>query len=292
MLISRMDFSQAEKQLVHTLGPRYGKREAATIADWAMEKLTGHKKLDRLVRKTESLQPEAATNWQKYHDELLAGRPVQYVLGESWFGGLRFYVDERVLIPRPETEELVEWVAGETNNTPHPDAGPGLTILDVGTGSGCIAIPLARKLQTATIHAIDLSTDALAVAAQNAANLHARVDFRQLDFLDMAQWQNLPETQYVVSNPPYIPLDEKDTMDPHVVNAEPALALFVPDNDALVFYRALGEFTSLRPGSTLYAEIHESLANAVRELLLSLGALEVMVRKDMQGKDRMVKASW
>jgi release factor glutamine methyltransferase len=276
-----MDIFQAEKQLARELEPRYGKREAATIADWVMETLTGHKKLDRLTRKTDPLQP--LTSYKKYFDELLAGRPVQYVLGECWFGGLRFQVDERVLIPRPETEELVEWVSNETRQG---------SILDIGTGSGCIAITLARKLPNLTIHAIDVSTDALAVAQKNAAGLHAKVDFRQLDFLDRTQWQNLPPTQYIVSNPPYIPLKEKETMAPHVTGSEPSLALFVPDNDALVFYRALGEFARQQPRRTLYAEIHESLAGPVRQLLQNLGTREVIVKKDMQGKDRMVKATW
>jgi release factor glutamine methyltransferase len=281
-----MDLSQAQKELAGVLEGRYGKREGALIADWVMEHLTGLRKLDRLVRKTEGLSAGILASYERYKGELVAGRPVQYVLGESWFGGLKFYVDERVLIPRPETEELVDWVLAE--------AGEGGPVLDVGTGSGCIAITLSRRLQGAVVYACDVSEGALAVARANAGSLNARIEFRELDFLDTASWDHLPHVRWLVSNPPYIPAGERSAMAAHVADAEPALALFVPDEDALVFYRALGRFARerLMAGGALYAEIHEKLGAGVREVLLQEGAREVIVRKDLQGKDRMIKATW
>ncbi len=296
-----MDLSQAQKELAGVLEGRYGSREGALIADWVMEYLTGLRKLDRLVRKTEGLSAGALVSYERYKTELLAGRPVQYVLGESWFGGLKFFVDERVLIPRPETEELVDWVlaeAGEIGTGAQDAGGLGATaegrsvLLDVGTGSGCIAITLSRGLPDTAVYAVDVSEGALTVARANATALGARVEFRELNFLEEGSWAELPPVRWLVSNPPYIPAGERSTMAGHVVDAEPALALFVPDADALVFYRALGRFARqrLEADGALYAEIHEELGAGVREVLLQEGAREVVVRKDLQGKDRMIKA--
>lgn len=296
-----MDLSQAQKELAGVLEGRYGSREGALIADWVMEHLTGLRKLDRLVRKTEGLSAGALVSYERYKTELLAGRPVQYVLGESWFGGLKFFVDERVLIPRPETEELVDWVLAEAGEIGAGAQGAGAmdatadrrpVLLDVGTGSGCIAITLSRGLPDTTVYALDVSEGALTVARANATALGARVEFRELNFLEEGNWADLPPVRWLVSNPPYIPAGERSTMAAHVVDAEPALALFVPDADALVFYRALGRFARqrLEADGALYAEIHEELGVGVREVLLQEGAREVVVRKDLQGKDRMIKA--
>lgn len=294
-----MDLSQAQRKLASLLEGRYGSREGAVIADWTMEHVTGLRKLDRLVRKNEELSAQALDLYERYSAELASGRPVQYVLGESWFGGLKFYVDERVLIPRPETEELVDWVLAEAGDFPtggsnKDAANGGPVLLDIGTGSGCIAITLSRAMPAANIYAVDFSEGALAVARRNAGELNAAVQFLELNFLEEASRDQLPRVQWLVSNPPYIPVSERKTMAGHVVDSEPALALFVPDDDALVFYRALGQFAHKRlmPGGALYAEIHEDLGAAVKEVLLLQGAREVIVRKDLQGKDRMIKAVW
>jgi release factor glutamine methyltransferase len=282
-----MDWSQAQKELAKQLEPAYGGREAGIIADWVMERVTGQSKLGRLLRKTERLEAGTLTDYERYRDELLAGRPIQYVLGESWFAGMKFFVDERVLIPRPETEELVEWMISEGSTAPS-------SILDMGTGSGCIAITLSRRLPGMAVYACDLSEGALAVADRNADELDAAIGLIRMDFLDRSQWAGLPQVQWLVSNPPYIPFKERESMASHVVDAEPAMALFVPDDDPLVFYRALGEFASARmgAGAVLFAEIHEGLGNQVRQLLLEVGAVEVVLRKDLQGKDRMLRARW
>ena len=276
-------------QLTLRLTPLYGEREAGLIADWVMEKLTGRKKIDRLVHASEPLATPIQQQYESYRDQLLAHRPVQYVLHESWFCGMNFFVDENVLIPRPETEELVEWAAETIASNP-----PAGSLLDVGTGSGCIAIALAKQLPTVPTHACDVSTGALGVAARNATSLHADIHFHRLDFLDSDEWATLPHIKWLISNPPYIPLAERATMAPHVTDAEPALALFVPDSDPLLFYRALAGFARQRllPGGSIFVEIHEDLAPGAIELFKGAGFQQVILRKDMQGRDRMIRASW
>jgi release factor glutamine methyltransferase len=295
-----MDPGQAQQQLTTDLTPLYGSREAALIADWVMEHLTGQRKIARLIKPAEPLPDPDLRQYYIYRSELLAHRPVQYVLHESWFAGLRFYVDENVLIPRPETEELADWAIqtvspflsqATTHAAPHPDPG---AILDIGTGSGCIAITLARKLPSLSIHACDISTGALHIAQKNAARLGAHISFHHLDFLDRQVWASLPPIRWLVSNPPYIPANERSTMAPHVAGAEPALALFVPDSDPLIFYHALAEFARrlLMPAGAVLVEIHEDRADAVVEIFRSAGAAGVETRKDLMGKDRMIKATW
>jgi release factor glutamine methyltransferase len=281
-----MDWQQAQKELLSQLSTLYEGREAAGITDWVMEHLSGRKKIDRILHRSEQLVPSTIDQLKKYTDELLDHRPVQYVLHESWFCGLKFYVDEQVLIPRPETEELVEWVAAEASP-------PSRVLLDVGTGSGCIAISLKKKIKALDVYACDLSKGALAIAQRNASALEADIHLRPLDFLDSRQWDGLPQVDYLVSNPPYIPSKEKATMAPHVVGFEPHLALFVEDGDPLVFYRALAKFArqKLLPGGSIFVEIHEDLATATLDLFKTAGFQQVILRKDMQGRDRMIKAS-
>jgi release factor glutamine methyltransferase len=308
-----MDLQQAQRQLLLQLKGLYDEREAATIADWVMEKVTGLKKIDRILRKQEEFPAAELDLLKKYGAELAAHRPVQYVLQESWFCGMKFYVDEQVLIPRPETEELVEWLVEDVASGKLQGAGAGegnvaLTILDVGTGSGCIPVALYKKLTSATIrfpnpadgqypapalYACDISAEALAIARRNAASHQASIDFRQLDFLDRGQWPPLPPVHGIISNPPYIPIGERVTMAPHVTGFEPALALFVEDKDPLLFYRSLADFAGekLLPGGALFAEIHEATAAPVMQLFREAGFPLVTLRKDMQGKDRMIKAT-
>jgi release factor glutamine methyltransferase len=291
-----MDLRQAQRQLTTDLTPVYGNREAALIADWVMEHLTGHRKIDRLTKPAEPLPDPILRQYYIYRSELLAHRPVQYVLHETWFAGLRFYVDENVLIPRPETEELVQWaVETITPSGAHPSPPtPAGALLDVGTGSGCIPIAIARKLPTLPIHACDISTGALHIASRNADYLGAHITFHQLDFLDRQAWVSLPGVQWLISNPPYIPLNERSTMAPHVADAEPALALFVPDTDPLIFYQAIAEYSSryLQPGGAVFVEIHQGMAVPVAELFRTRGASDVVIRKDLSGKDRMIKGKW
>jgi len=272
--------------LLARLIPLYGEREAAQIGDLVMENITGKRKIDRLLNKDVMLSPFQTDIFHQYIFGLSKNQPVQYVLRESWFCGMKFYVDQHVLIPRPETEELVEWVASEYTATP-------LSILDVGTGSGCIAISLKKKLPVATVHACDISPDALTVARRNAADLEADVDFQLMDILDSRQREYLPTLDLIVSNPPYIPLRDKSSMSPHVVEYEPHIALFVKDEDPIVFYQAIAQLGKerLSPAGALYAEIHEDLAGQVVSAFKKTGYQNIVVRQDMQGKDRMIKAT-
>lgn len=283
-----MDIQEAQRELLARLTPLYGEREAAQIGDLVMENITGKRKIDRLLNKDTMLSPFQTDVFHQYIFGLTKNQPVQYVLRESWFCGMKFYVDHHVLIPRPETEELVEWVAGESTGRATP-----ASILDIGTGSGCIAISLKKKMPAAVVHACDISPDALSVARRNAASLGADIDFRLVDVLDSRQREYLPTLDLIVSNPPYIPFSDRSTMSPHVVDHEPHLALFVKDEDPVIFYQAIAQLgrERLSPTGALYAEIHEDLAAQVTDAFNKAGFQNIVVRQDMQGKDRMIKAT-
>jgi release factor glutamine methyltransferase len=282
-----MTIQQASQQLVLQLAAVYDGREAANIVDWVMEHLTGWTKIDRVIHKEAALEQEKQQLLERYTQELLQHKPVQYVLREAWFCGMKLYVDENVLIPRPETEELVDWIVQST--------GARFTgkILDVGTGSGCIPVALKKKLSEGELYSCDVSKEALGVARKNAADQNVDIHFFHLDFLDGSARKILPQIDILVSNPPYVPLSDKQTMQKNVVDHEPHLALFVQDDDALIFYSALAAFatTHLLPGGAIYAEIHENLGNSVQELFRVKGFTHTELKKDMQGKERMIRAA-
>jgi release factor glutamine methyltransferase len=281
-----MTLLAAAQQLTESLSTIYDGREAANIADWVMEHLTGYKKIDRVIHKEDELGSEKQLLLDKYTQELLEHKPVQYILHEAWFCGMKLFVDKNVLIPRPETEELVEWIV----SSPQPQLMNKL--LDVGTGSGCIPIAIKKKLPHIWTYACDISKKALHVAHRNAQEQGVTIAPIQLDFLDKKAREALPQVDILVSNPPYVLQKDKDTMSQNVLDYEPHLALFVQDNDPLIFYRALAEFaqTHLSAGGAIYVEIHEDLASGVQELFKAHEFTEVEIKKDMQGKDRMIKA--
>ena len=281
-----MMIQDAAREIRQKLGQLYDEGEACAIGDWLLEHLTGTRRKDRYVRREESLDPQQVIKMNNAIERLLKHEPVQYVLSEAWFCGLKFYVDSRVLIPRPETEELVEWIIA---NCRFPVSE--LRILDVGCGSGCISISLKRRLGKAEVWGCDQSAGALEVSSRNATQLGVDVRFERIDFLDPAQADQLPSFDIIVSNPPYIPETEKEKLDRNVTAHEPHMALFVPDNDPLVFYRAIARFgkTHLHGGGNIFFEIHEELGSAVSELLKNEGYVAEM-KKDMSGKDRMIKA--
>jgi release factor glutamine methyltransferase len=194
---------------------------------------------------------------------------------------MRFYVDSSVLIPRPETEELVHWIAETTKAS-----GSGMKILDIGTGSGCIAISLKKKLPNAIIYACDVSAAALSVAEKNANTLHAPIQFIEANILDASQWIKFPQFDIIVSNPPYIPVGQQAQMSANVVEHEPHLALFVNNDDPLLFYRKIKAFANekLVNAGELFFEVHEDLANQTAELFE-----RSELKKDMQGKNRMLR---
>lgn len=281
-----MTLQEAGFYLLNQLRTVYETGEASAIADRVMESLTGADKTERMLYKNNPISPEEEARLHTYTQQLLRHEPMQYVLQETWFFGLKFYVDRNVLIPRPETEELVDWVIA---NCRFPI--DTLSILDIGTGSGCIPVTLKRRLRKARVTAIEISEGALAVAKKNAAKLGAEVNFLKVDILDTTASSTLEPADIIISNPPYIPENNKASMDPNVLDFEPHTALFVPDNDALLFYKAIVTFaqTKLNPGGLLFFEIHEDLGSAVINLLESEG-FTATLKKDMQGKDRMVRA--
>lgn len=282
-----MTVQDAIYYLLKQLGTIYDNGEASQITNWIMENITGSKKTERMLYKNAALTNEGEIQLRNYTERLLQHEPVQYVLNESWFYGCKFYVDKNVLIPRPETEELVDWII---NNYGFPV--DEVKILDIGTGSGCIPISIKRRIRTAEIWACDISPGALGVAKRNAAALGTAINFIQLDFLDKEQWQQLPCFDIIISNPPYVPEKDKKEMNSNVLQYEPATALFVPNNDSLVFYRAIAAFgkTHLNKSGSIYTEIHESSGIAAMDVFQSVG-YTAELKKDMQQKDRMIKAT-
>jgi release factor glutamine methyltransferase len=295
-----MKIGEAELWLRQELQAIYDEGEAANIASLVIENMTQFNKSDRLVKKEEPLNVHQLHHLTEVHHRLLHNEPVQYALGEANFYGLKLFVDKHVLIPRPETEELVDWIIKEVKASGkdvfkrgqfEADETTQLKILDVGTGSGCIALALKKSMPKAEVWGCDVSDEALAIARRNGSELDIRVDFVGLDFLNEEQQKQLPTVDIIVSNPPYIPLSDKEAMHPNVLDYEPHTALFVPNNEALIFYQALADFGKQRlyVNGSIYAEIHEDLAVEVIHLFEKEN-YKVELRKDMQGKDRMVKA--
>jgi release factor glutamine methyltransferase len=279
-----MTIQEAGRHLLEQLQQLYDRREASNIAELVMEQLTGLRKIDRMVKKDTALSNGQADKLNIYIKALQQHRPVQYVLGEAWFYGMKFFVNDQVLIPRPETEELVQWIIDENSDGL-------LRIFDVGTGSGCIPIALKKKLPGATVYSCDVSEGALNMARKNASALKADVDFFQMDILDPGTWASISLLNIIVSNPPYIPLNERSLMHANVIDYEPHLALFVEDNDPLIFYRTIAELGTKKlssPGK-VYVEVHEDLAKDVAEIFTKSNYHSVEIKKDMQGKERMIR---
>jgi release factor glutamine methyltransferase len=283
-----MNLGNAFHYIRQALAARYDEREAAAIAHELMGAVTGLSKIDRLMGKEEALLPEQQWRMEEQLEELVQGRPLQYVLGTAYFMERPFKVNESVLIPRPETEELVMWIRYD-----HREATTSLSVLDIGTGSGCIPVSLKLDKPEWQLYACDISADALAVAKENAAQSGAEIAFIQADFLDTDNWPQLPACDILVSNPPYIPQSEAAEMEQHVTAFEPAGALFVPDQDPLLFYRNLAHFgkARLKEGGRIYCELHRDFAVQTQALFLSEGYLDVVLREDMHGNPRMLRAA-
>lgn len=283
-----MTIQLAYRQLLAQLFEIYDTREAANIADWVIEHATGQRKIDRIVYKDLPVSEQQQTALAKIAGELLQHRPVQYVLGEAWFMDMKLLVNENVLIPRPETEELVEWIIRDIKKS----GNQKISLIDIGTGSGCIPVVIKKKFQEATVTAIDVSEDALQVAKQNSAKQKSVVNFLHLDFLHENEWNKLGEYDIIVSNPPYVKRSEAVEMRENVLKYEPHLALFVPDDDALVFYEAIAIFSRqhLKLKGCVYVEINEALGKQVTDVFEKNGFPDIMLEKDLQGKDRMIRA--
>lgn len=258
----------------------YGEAEARQIAEMVLES-RGVSRNMLLVDPNEELQ---FPDLDSVINDIRAWRPVQYIIGTAEFAGMDFEVSDAVLIPRPETEELVDWIASEV--------GDSASILDVGTGSGCIAIALSRAVSGSSVWALDISADALAVARRNGAKYASDVRFVEGDALSDFSALFAEKFDVVVSNPPYIPDSDSRLMRRNVTDYEPHTALFVPDNDPLLFYRSIARTAPkmLKAEGKLYFEIYESLADEMQRMLHHEGYEEIVVREDFRGKPRMICA--
>lgn len=279
------------EQLALDLTPRYGAGEARSVARILLEDAFGAKHLDTF-RLADTADEQ---RFLDLRERLLRGEPVQYVLGEADFLGLKFEVSPAVLIPRQETEELVVWATDVLRTHNQWPA----RVLDVGLGSGCVGIALARRQRGVQLCGLEKSPDALALAQRNAQRLLSGqiADFRLGDALDFdlnwaTEWGG--PFDLVVSNPPYIPEQERRLMPEHVLKHEPAMALFVPDHDALLFYRAIAQQAqrSLRRGGALLFECNEFNAGEVATLLSEVGFANVELRRDLNEAERMVGGTW
>ena len=272
---ARFILEETKRQLTKV----YEEREARNIALMLLEDLFH---LDKVAVLSDERIEIDEHLLQQSIDRLLKNEPVQYVTGVADFFGRKFNIRQGALIPRPETEELVELIIDQ-NKVNNPK------ILDIGTGSGCIAITLALEIQT-MVYATEVSDLAFEIAKQNATQLRAHLEIIKHDILT----QSLPfsDLDILVSNPPYIPEKEKAEMSKNVLEYEPGMALFVPDNDPLLFYRRIAEegVKALKPGGKLYFEIHENYGQEIRSLLEQMEYADVSIHQDMQGKDRMISA--
>lgn len=270
------------RELWRTLEPLYGNGEARAITDYVLDVCFGLSKADILCGAVEEMTAEKAAELNKIFGHLMEGEPVQYVLGRAEFCGRWFDVRPGVLIPRPETEELCAWITADSKASGSPK------VLDIGTGSGCIAITLQLDMPESKVTAWDISADALDVARENAQQLGANVNFVKQDALNAK-----PEGEWdvIVSNPPYICEKEKKDMAVNVLEHEPHKALFVPDADPLLFYRAITRLAvqTLNKGGRLYFEINPIYADDTCRMMRAEGMTAVELRSDMYGKQRMAK---
>ena len=290
-----MNWQEQYQHLQQSLSAVHETGEAEAMAALVVE-YVGKKKIHQL--KQEEMSEEEVIQIGQILQQLLTHRPLQYVLNEAWFYGLKFEVNESVLIPRPETEELVDWIVKEVRGKKYEVRTPALathhsplTLLDIGTGSGCIPIALKKNLPDAEVSAIDVCSEALHTATTNAVNNETEINFQLLDFLDEGKWNTLGKYDIIVSNPPYIKTTEATSMSKHVLEFEPHKALFVPDEDALLFYRKIADFAAqhLQPGGAVYVEINQQLGKETADLFQQKG-FTVELRKDMSGNERMIKA--
>jgi release factor glutamine methyltransferase len=276
-------------ELWRQLAQIYDEGEAKAIARMTYEECFGLTLSDIYLGKDTQLSADCQTELEEIAKRLMQGEPVQYVLARADFCGRTFMVNKHVLIPRPETEGLCQWIKNTQKE-------PSLlcTLLDIGTGSGCIAITLAAEMPEAEVTAWDISAEALIVACENAKRTHVHVSFEQVDIL------HLPSSvihltsafELIVSNPPYICNKERTTMEANVLEHEPHTALFVPDDDPLLFYRAIAQYasTALKPGGWLYFEINPLYAKPLRDMLNMMLYHDIEIKEDQYGKQRMIRA--
>jgi release factor glutamine methyltransferase len=300
-----MTIQEAITDLKNALTPLYGEGETRAMTRYVFEDFFNLKPNN--PSQEEIFKNFLLEDYFTLKNRLLAGEPVQYVVGFDWFYGLKFKVNNSVLIPRPETEELVEWIlqicnekwvmGNELKSLPTTHHPLPIKILDIGTGSGCIPVTLKVKNPNLEVTALDVSESALITASRNAYRHNALIDFKRIDILNETEWAQLSDFQIIVSNPPYIPHSEKVLMHDNVLQHEPHLALFVENDNALIFYEKIADFALKHlkkgldtEGGYLFFECNEFNAIEVVEMLKIKGFQDIILKTDMSGKDRMIRA--
>lgn len=275
----------AKKLILDRLSTFYSRQEIESLSRLIFEKIPGLSRLQVHLNQHETISDANLAQIKEIIDRLTRFEPIQYILGDTEFYELTLKVNRAVLIPRPETEELVDWIIKDCHLL-NP------AILDIGTGSGCIPISLVKNIPGSSAEGWDISTDALMVAKENAEINQVKIDFIYADILNLDYPSHPNKYDIIVSNPPYVTTSEQPLILSNVIDYEPHIALFVPDDDALIFYRAIADMAqiNLKPGGNLYFEINEQYGNEITELLASKGFINILLKKDINGKVRMIKA--
>ena len=281
-----MKIKEYRTEFLQELTPIYDAGEAESFFYLILEEKNQLKQIDLALHPDLIFSADEIMVWNSLLESLKKEIPIQYILGKTNFYGLDFYVNENVLIPRPETEELVEWIL-KSQKSKVKSQKP--KILDIGTGSGCIAISLAKNLSDASVFAIDVSEKALATAKKNATINEVNVTFIEKNILETEDLEQ--QFDIIVSNPPYVRNLEKEEIKKNVLEHEPHLALFVEDNDALIFYRKIAALAqkNLSPNGQMYFEINQYLGVEMKDLLEKMNFKNIELRKDIYGNDRMIK---
>lgn len=284
-----MKIKEYKVNFIESLLPFYDEMEAESFFYLILENNHQLRRIDLALDADKEFSEEEISIWNAILDKLKIQIPIQYVLGTSHFYGLEFIVDENVLIPRPETEELVDWIVKLNSKL---SKKKNLKILDIGTGSGCIAISLAKNIINSEVFAIDVSENALAIAEKNAILNKVPVTFLHKNILETKDLSQ--KFDIIVSNPPYVRNLEKEEIKSNVLDNEPHLALFVPDNDPLIFYKKIAELAAanLNPNGQLFFEINQYLGKETQDLLASIGLKNIELRKDIYGNDRMIACNF
>ena len=287
-MFAKMNSKELYRNFLVELQSVYDLSEATVITDWVFENVANIRKADLIKNPLQQIPAPVIKKLAAKQEELLQHTPVQYVMGNTNFYNMQFQVSDKVLIPRPETEEMTHLVI---NN--YRFEQKQISILDIGTGSGCIAVTLKKNLPSAKVIALDVSEEALEIARINAIANKTNIQCTLFDFLDESRWPELMLFDIIISNPPYIPYNEKNKMAKNVVNFEPHTALFVPDNNPLLFYEKIAKFgrDHLNYNGKIFVETHEDYTKDVAGVFAA-NYQQVLVKKDMFGKERIVIATY
>lgn len=284
MDLTKNTIDGVKQYIAKKLKDRYSESEITVIQDQLLQRNYGLSRAEQFLNKDQRISESEILKTVFSIREMEKGKPLQYVLGDAEFYGYTFFVDENVLIPRPETEELCSWIIDTVDNG-------YATILDIGTGSGCIPITLKKEVSSINVIGCDVSEKALDIAKRNGIANEVEVDWRAIDILVSETDFSNNQFDIIVSNPPYVLEKDKSNMEPHVLDFEPHIALFVDDNDPLLFYRVIASKARywIKPKGYLFFEIHESLGEQTLKLMRELGFVNLELRQDLSGRDRMIK---